>query len=60
MTTTELLVWRMRQLNKHPADVARAAKILKKARFASKAQFEKRFIRRLTRHEYQKGELVLL
>ena len=60
MTTTELLVWRMRQLNKHPADVARAAKILKKARFASKEQFEKRFIKRLTRQEYQKGELVLL
>jgi len=60
MTTTELLVWRMRQLNKHPADVARAAKILKKARFASKAQFEKRFLKRLTRREYHKGELVLL
>jgi len=60
MTTQELLVWRMRQLNKHPADVARAAKVLKKARFTSKEQFEKRFIRRLTRQEYQKGELVLL
>lgn len=60
MTTTELLVWHMQQLNKHSADVARAAKILKKARFTSKEQFEKRFIKCLTRQVYQKGELVLL
>src|SRR6266700_6904454 len=50
----------MRQIQKHPQDVERAAKILKKARFASKAQFEQRFLRRLSHDEYQTGELVLV
>ena len=50
----------MRQLHKHPQDVERAAKILKKARFASKAQFEQRFVKRLSRDEYKSGELVLV
>ncbi len=50
----------MKQLSKHPDDVARAAQILKKARFDSKEQFEKRFIHRLSRETYAKGELVLV
>ena len=50
----------MQQLHKHPQDVERAAKILKKARFASKAQFEQRFVKRLSRDEYKTGELVLV
>ena len=48
------------KLHKHPQDVEHAAKILKKAHFASKAQFEQRFIKRLSRDEYKTGELVLV
>ena len=58
--TSELLALRMRQIQKHPDDLAQAAKILEKARFASKAQFEQRFIKRLSRDEYKPGELVLV
>src|SRR6266567_8397549 len=58
--TSDLLELRMRQLRKHPEDVARAAKILRKARFASKAQFEQRFIKRISQDEYKPGELVLV
>ena len=50
----------MRQIRKHPDDLVRAAKILEKACFASKAQFEQRFIKRLSRDEYKPGELVLV
>lgn len=60
MTTSDLLALRMQQLSKHPDDIARAAKILKKARFDSKEIFEKRFIHRLSRDAYIPGELVLL
>jgi transposase InsO family protein len=60
ISTSELLELRMRQIRKHPDDLARAAKILEKARFASKAQFEQRFIKRLSRDEYKSGELVLV
>ena len=60
ISTSELLAIRMRQLHKHPQDVERAAKILKKARIASKAQFEQRFVKRLSRDEYKSGELVLV
>lgn len=60
ISTSELLALRMRQLSKHPEDIARAARILQKARFASKAQFEQRFIKRLSRDEYKPGELVIV
>jgi len=40
ISTSELLALRMRQLSKHPEDIAHTARILQKARFASKAQFE--------------------
>ena len=40
MTTSDLLALRMRQLQKHPDNVAHAARVLKKARFISKLQFE--------------------
>ena len=36
ISTSELLAIRMRQLNKHPQDIERAAKILKKARLHPK------------------------
>ncbi|KDR65688.1 hypothetical protein GALMADRAFT_32420, partial [Galerina marginata CBS 339.88] len=60
MKTSDLIALRMQQLNKHPDDIARAARRLKKARFASKEQFEKRFIHHLSRDTYKKGELVLV
>jgi hypothetical protein len=60
LTTAELLTLRIRQLSKHPRDIKRAAEALKKARFRSKQQFERRFIKKLQRDEYKKGELVLV
>jgi hypothetical protein len=57
MTTSDLLALQMRQLQKHPDNVAR---VLKKARIISKLQFEQRFIKRLFRDRYKKGELVLV
>jgi transposase InsO family protein len=59
ISTEELLRLRARQLAKHPDDVARAAATLRKARFASKEQFERRFLKRLTREVYEPGELVI-
>lgn len=60
ISTSELLVLRIHQLSKHPEDVARAAQVLQKARFASKLQFEQRFQRRMSRDTYKPGELVLV
>lgn len=60
ISTEELLVLRAQQIFKHPDNVQRASETLKKARFTSKAQFEKRFHKRLTRTKYKPGELVLV
>lgn len=60
MTTAELLALRIRQLQMHPRDIARAAETIRKARFASKAQFEKRFRHKLQKEDYGNGELVLV
>ena len=60
ISTEDLLILRARQLAKHPDNVRRAAETLKKARFSSKEQFEKRFHRRLSRDRYKVGELVLV
>ena len=60
MSTADLLALRIQQLQKRPEDLQTAAETLRKSRFASKAQFEKRFIRRLTRDVYQPDELVLV
>jgi hypothetical protein len=60
MTTSDLLALRIRQLMKHEEDVHRAAETLKKSRFQSKAQFEKRFIKKLQKEAYKPGELVLV
>jgi len=49
----------MRQLHKHPQDIECAAKILKKARFASKASLSRDLLT-TTRDEYKSGELVLV
>jgi transposase InsO family protein len=55
MTTEELLTLRKRQLRQHPDDISKAAEALKKARFASKEQFEKRYKRRLSRRHINAG-----
>jgi hypothetical protein len=60
MTTAELLTLRIRQLSKHDRDVKKAADTLRKARFRSKEQFERKFIKRLQKDEYKRGELVLV
>lgn len=43
MSTAELLALRLRQLEKRPADVERAAQTIVRARIRSKAQFEQKF-----------------
>lgn len=59
MSTADLLALRIRQLQRRDEDIAQAAETLKKARFQSKAQFEKRFIKRLQTGNYAKGECVM-
>jgi len=60
ISTSELLQLRAQQLAKHPKDLERAAETLRKARFASKQQFEQRFIKRLVRTQYNPKELVVV
>jgi len=60
LKTEELLELRARQLSKHPEDLKRAAETLRKARFTSKRQFEKRFIKRMSHLSFKLGDLVLL
>jgi transposase InsO family protein len=60
LTSEELLALRIQQLEKRPEDLARAAETLRKARFRSKEQFEKRFSLRLQKGHYKPGELVLI
>jgi len=60
MSSTELLVLRMRQLERRKEDLANAAKALKSARFKSKEEFEWKYRKRMRREHYKPGELVLL
>ncbi len=60
MTTSELLGLRIRQLTRHPADLERAANMLKSARIQSQNQYLQRYKRRLQKDEYKPGELVLV
>lgn len=60
LSSTEYLALRIRQLAKHPDDLAKAAKRLREARFKSKAQFEKKFSRRMRNLTYKEGALVLV
>jgi hypothetical protein len=60
MAREDLLALRIRQLEKRPEDLKRAADKIIKMRFAAKAQFEKRFSHRLRREVYEPGELVLV
>jgi hypothetical protein len=60
MSSTDLLVLRMRQLERRKEDIASAAKALREARFKSKEEFEWKFRKRMRRDHYRPGELVLL
>jgi len=60
ISSSDLLALRIRQLQKRPEDLERAAESLIKARFRSKAQFERRFMRRLRRAPLKVGDLVLI
>jgi hypothetical protein len=60
ISTEELLILRARQISKHPEDVKRAAETLHKARFASKRQFEFRFLKKLATQKHKTGDLVLV
>ncbi|GJE99479.1 polyprotein [Phanerochaete sordida] len=60
MSTTDLLAARIRQLEKRPQDIARAAATLKASRIRSKEVFERRFASRLVSSSYAPGTLVLM
>ena len=60
MTTPDLLALRIRQLQKRPEDMEKAAETLRKHRFKSKEQFEQRFRQRIMRNSYEPGTLVLI
>jgi transposase InsO family protein len=60
MSSEDLLALRIRQLSKRPEDMAKAASTIAKSRYRSKAQFEKRFGRRLSNRVYKEGDLVLV
>ena len=60
LSSTELLALRIRQLEKRPEDIKRAADAIRKSRLRSKAQFEKRFKHRLRKKPIQPRQLVLV
>jgi transposase InsO family protein len=60
LSTSELLMLRIRQLERHQEDIDKAAATLEQARFRSKLQFERRFRKRLLKRNYEPGELVLI
>jgi hypothetical protein len=60
LQTAELLALHACQLGRHEEDIKKAAETLKAARFKSKEQFKRRFIKKLQKDHYKSGELVLL
>ncbi|PCH37221.1 hypothetical protein WOLCODRAFT_52697, partial [Wolfiporia cocos MD-104 SS10] len=60
MSTADLLATRIRQLQKRPEDLERAADVLRQSRLKTKEAFERHFERRLQRGTYAPGELVLV
>ena len=60
MTSEDLLALRIRQLQKRPEDLAKAAEVLKRHRFQAKEQFERRYKTRLVKDSYPSGTLVLI
>jgi transposase InsO family protein len=60
MATEDLLALRIRQLEKKPSDLAKAAKSIIAQRMKHKAQFEKKYNRLLRREDYNPGDLVIV
>ena len=60
MSTEDLLALRIRQLEKREEDLDRAARLLAEMRFKSKEQFERRFAKRISTHEFNPGDFVLM
>jgi hypothetical protein len=60
MSESELLALRIRQLHRHKEDLNKAANYLKKARFRSKKQFERRYKHRLQKDTYDPGDIVIV
>lgn len=60
MDSVELLALRMRHLERRAEDLSKAAHALKKARFASKDEFEWRYRKRLRKEQYKPKELVMI
>ena len=60
MTPEDLLVLRMRQLEKKPEDLEHAARKLKQFRIKSKEEFERRFSHRIHKEDYKPGDFILL
>lgn len=60
MSTTDLLASRIRQLQKKPDDLEKAAITLREHRLRSKEQFERKFQARLVQRTYSPGSLVLV
>lgn len=60
MSSVDLLALRIRQLEKRPEDIAKAAQRLREARFRSKEHFERKFKKKLSNRMYRRGELVLI
>ena len=60
MSDSDLLTLRIRQLEKREDDLEKAAQLLARMHFISKAQFEKRFAKRITKQVFQEGDFVLM
>lgn len=60
MTPVEMLALRIRQIEKRPEDIEAAAETLRKARFRSKDEFERKYQAKLFRDEHLPDALVLV
>jgi len=60
MSTQELLALRIRQLEKRPEDLEKAAATIQQSRLRSKEHFEDLFKRRIKNHVFKPGHLVLV
>lgn len=60
MSSIDLLALRIRQLEKRPSDILQAAETLRRHRFASKEQFERKYAMRMHNTAFTKGNLVLV
>ena len=60
MSSEDLLALRIRQLAKRASDIQHAAEVLRQSRLHSKAEFERRYARRIKKSVFQPGDLVLV